>query len=77
MGHIDGGNYGTGDKEVACVDQWLTERRLDPFGGAKGTMYAGGTPLFDERTGERRERLEYVYNRQPDAQKACRTGGVR
>ncbi len=37
-------------------------------------MYAGGTPLFDERTGERRERLPYVYEKQPAAKQACAPG---
>ena len=36
-------------------------------------MYMGGTPLFDERTGESRERLDFVYDRHPDAKKACAT----
>jgi hypothetical protein len=58
--------------EEACVDKWLAERRLDPYGGPEGSLYAGGTPLFDEKTGERVDRLEYVYKRQPLARAACR-----
>jgi hypothetical protein len=54
-----------------CVDKWLTEKKMDRYGSPEGTMYAGGTPLFDERTGESRDRLDYVYERQPDARKAC------
>jgi hypothetical protein len=54
-----------------CVDKWLKEKKLDRYGNAEGTMYAGGTPLFDERTGESRDRLDYVYERQPEARKAC------
>jgi hypothetical protein len=57
--------------ETACVDKWLDEHGLDMYGHPKGAMYAGGTPLFNEVTGERRDRLEYVYERQPDARKAC------
>jgi hypothetical protein len=57
--------------QESCVDKWLTEKKLDRYGNAEGTMYAGGTPLFDERTGESRDRLDYVYERQPEAQKAC------
>jgi len=34
-------------------------------------MYAGGTPLFDEATGRRIDRLEYVYRKHPDAKTAC------
>lgn len=55
----------------ACVDRWLQEHKMDQYGNAEGTMYAGGTPLFNEATGETRDRLEYVFSRQPDAKKAC------
>jgi hypothetical protein len=58
--------------EEACVDRWLAARGFDPYGGPDGTMYAGGTPLFDERTGERRDRLEYVYKLHPAARDTCR-----
>ncbi|HEX8441326.1 hypothetical protein [Archangium sp.] len=57
----------------ACVDRWLKEHKLDSYGHAEGTMYAGGTPLFNEATGESRDRLSYVFERQPDARKACAT----
>ncbi|HVG57329.1 MAG TPA: hypothetical protein VNA24_02150 [Hyalangium sp.] len=57
--------------QESCVDKWLTEKKLDRYGNAEGTMYAGGTPLFDERTGESRDRLDFVYERQPEARKAC------
>jgi hypothetical protein len=57
--------------QESCVDRWLTEKKMDRYGNAEGTMYAGGTPLFDERTGESRDRLDYVYERQPEAKKAC------
>ena len=58
--------------EEACVDKWLAERKLDPYGSPEGTLYAGGTPLFNERTGEQVDRLDYVYKRQPLAREACR-----
>jgi hypothetical protein len=57
--------------QESCVDKWLTDKKMDRYGHPEGTMYAGGTPLFDERTGETRDRLDYVYERQPDAKKAC------
>jgi hypothetical protein len=64
-----------GDKAAveACVDRWLQEHKLDSYGNAEGTMYAGGTPLFNEATGESRDRLEFVFERQPEARKACVT----
>ncbi len=57
--------------QESCVDKWAKDKKLDRYGNAEGTMYAGGTPLFDERTGETRDRLEYFYERQPEAKKAC------
>jgi len=29
-------------------------------------MYAGGTPLFDERTGRVRDKYEYILERHPE-----------
>ena len=57
--------------EQACVDAWLGSRRLDPYGSPEGTMYTGGTPLFDERPGHTTDRLAYVYDKHPAAQSAC------
>ena len=54
-----------------CVDAWLAARDLDKYGSPKGTMYMGGTPLFDERTGERTDRLTFVYAKHPEAKAAC------
>ncbi|HEY7512097.1 MAG TPA: hypothetical protein VIG50_17685 [Vicinamibacteria bacterium] len=65
------------EAEEACVDRWLAERGLDAYGNPQGTMYAGGTPLFDERTGEQVDRLAYVYKRQPLARAACRPSAIR
>jgi hypothetical protein len=58
-------------REEKCLDRWLTERKLDPYGMPEGTMYAGGTPLFDEATGRQVDRLEYVYRKHPEAKTAC------
>ncbi len=60
--------------QEACVDRWLKANSLDRYGHPEGTMYAGGTPLFDERTGEQRDRLDYVFERKPEARKACADG---
>lgn len=57
--------------EDACVDQWLAEHALDDFGSPKGTMYAGGNPLFDEMSGETVSRLDHVYRKHPDARRVC------
>jgi hypothetical protein len=64
------------EAEEACVDRWLAARGLDPYGSPAGTVYAGGTPLFNERTGERVDRLAYVYKRHPLAREACRPTAI-
>ena len=61
-------------EEEACVDRWLAERKLDRYGSPAGTMYTGGTPLFDERTGRSIDRLDYVYGKHPEARAACAPG---
>ena len=57
--------------EEKCVDDWLAAKKLDAYGNPEGTMYAGGSPLFDEATGTTRNRLSFVYHVQPDAKAAC------
>jgi hypothetical protein len=58
-------------REEKCVDGWLAERKLDPYGSPAGTMYAGGTPLFNEATGRQIDRLDYIYRKHPEAKAAC------
>lgn len=68
------GKAGAGGSAAAvekCVDGWLAERKLNRFGDPEDTMYAGGTPLFDERTGQRRDRLEYVMKKHPVLRDTC------
>ena len=55
----------------ACLDQELAKRGLDQYGGEQGTMYPGGTPLFQESTGKRLDRAQYVFARHPDIAAAC------
>jgi hypothetical protein len=61
----------------SCVDRWLQAKKMDRYGHPEGTMYAGGTPLFNEATGETKDRLEYVFGRQPEARKACAGKGAQ
>ena len=56
---------------AACVDSQLAAKGLNSFGDPVDTAYAGGTPLFDEKTGQRRDRIEYVLSRRPDIARAC------
>jgi hypothetical protein len=57
--------------KVSCLDRELAARGLNAFGDPQGTMYAGGTPLFDERTGKAISREQYVFSHHPDLASAC------
>jgi len=61
----------------SCLDKWLNGKKMDRYGHPEGTMYMGGSPLFNEATGESKDRLEYVFARQPEARKACGSAGTK
>jgi len=48
------------------IDNWLKENNLNKYGDPEGTYYIGGTPLFNEKTGESMERFEYIFKKIPD-----------
>ncbi|WP_228559389.1 MULTISPECIES: hypothetical protein [Myxococcus] len=57
--------------QEACVDTWLQKQGLDAYGNPEGSMYAGGTPLFNERTGEQIDRLDFIFKNKPEVRQAC------
>ncbi len=59
------------DSTAACFDAFLAKAGLNEFGDAPGTLYAGGTPLFDEASGERTERGAYLRRKLPALAAAC------
>jgi hypothetical protein len=67
----DRGGSGPAITETQCVDKWLEDNKLDQYGNKAGTMYMGGTPLFDEATGKATDRLEYIYKNHPEAKTSC------
>lgn len=54
------------DETKRRIDQWIRENGLNEFGDQPGTVYAGGTPLFNEMTGRRTDRYEYILKRHPE-----------
>ena len=48
------------------IDAWIASRGLNEYGDPPGTMYIGGTPLFDERTGRYTDRYLYILERHPE-----------
>ncbi len=55
----------TGSMEQA-IDDWLLKNDLNKYGDPIGTMYAGGTPLFDEATGQVKNKYEYILENHPE-----------
>ena len=47
------------------IDKWLEENDLNEYGDPLGTLYTGGTPLFDEITGEMKDKYEYILENNP------------
>ena len=54
------------DETKKRVDRFLRERGLNDYGDSKDTVYAGGTPLFDEMTGRRLDRYQYILKKHPE-----------
>jgi hypothetical protein len=52
------------------IDSWIRAHHRNPYGDPSGTMYAGGTPLFDERTGKSMDRYEYILKKHPELRPA-------
>jgi len=52
--------------QMKQIDEWLEEENLNEFGDAVGTIYTGGTPLFDEVTGSKTERYDYIIDKHPE-----------
>jgi Sec-independent protein translocase protein TatA len=52
------------DKEK--INKWLEDNNYNRYGDPIDTMYSGGTPLFNEITGESVDRFEYIIKKRPE-----------
>ncbi len=57
------------DKTKKRIDRWIKDNRRNPYGDPPDTMYLGGTPLFDERTGRTKDKYDYVLEKHPELRK--------
>ena len=57
------------DETKKRIDRWIKENNRNPYGDSPDTMYAGGTPLFDERSGKSRDKYEYILEKHPELRK--------
>lgn len=54
------------EKEKGKIDRWILKNNLNPYGDPYTSVYTGGTPLFNETTGEKMDRYEYIIGQHPD-----------
>lgn len=54
------------EAEKKKIDDWISKNNLNKYGDAQGTMYPGGTPLFNEMTGKRTDVYDYIMKKHPD-----------
>jgi hypothetical protein len=48
------------------IDQWVEREGRNQYGDPKDTVYAGGNPLFDERSARMKDRYEYILSKHPE-----------
>ena len=48
------------------IDAWIKKEGRNQYGDPRDTVYAGGTPLFDERSAKLKDRYEYILSRHPE-----------
>lgn len=53
-------------EEKERIDQWLEDNNLNRYGDSARAIYPGGTPLYNEKTGESINRFDYILDRYPD-----------
>ena len=52
-------------EEKELIEMWIIENDLNQYADPKDTVYMGGTPLFDEKTGETIDKYEYILQQHP------------
>jgi hypothetical protein len=57
-----------------CLDRLLRESHLNAFGDPPDTVYPGGSPLLDERTGQVTSRRDYIRSHHPEIVRRCPAG---
>jgi hypothetical protein len=59
-------NMPVDDNTKQRIDKWIKDSKRNPYGDDRNTMYAGGTPLFDEKTGRTRDKYDYILEKHPE-----------
>lgn len=53
-------------EELKKIENWIMQNGLNQYGDPTGTVYAGGTPLVDEKTGRNLDRIDYILSKHSD-----------
>jgi len=53
-------------KEKLQIQNWISKNNLNQYGDPQNTIYAGGSPLFDESTGQTIDLYSYILGKHPD-----------
>jgi len=56
---------GISSEEKELIETWIIKNDLNQYADPKDTVYMGGTPLFDEMTGESIDKYEYILQQHP------------
>ncbi len=54
------------EEQKKKIDEKIRRSGLNEYGDPPGTMYTGGTPLFNEMTGRTIDRYDYILRKHPD-----------
>eukprot|EP00551_Chaetoceros_affinis_P005399 CAMPEP_0203666524 /NCGR_PEP_ID=MMETSP0090-20130426/3540_1 /ASSEMBLY_ACC=CAM_ASM_001088 /TAXON_ID=426623 /ORGANISM="Chaetoceros affinis, Strain CCMP159" /LENGTH=109 /DNA_ID=CAMNT_0050530423 /DNA_START=1 /DNA_END=327 /DNA_ORIENTATION=- len=54
------------DCNLVRADKWLDSMRYNEYGDKPGTLYEGGTPLYDPLTGKYTYRYDYLVEKFPE-----------
>ena len=54
------------EEEKPKIEAWIAFKDLNQYGDPKDKVYAGGSPLFDESSGEMLDHYEYIRSNHRD-----------
>ena len=54
------------EAEKKKIDVWIRENNLNQYGDPADVVYPGGTPLFNEATGETIDKYDYILKNHPE-----------
>jgi hypothetical protein len=62
----EGINLDLPEAERSQIESWLEKNNYNQYGDKTDTVYAGGTPLFDEATGKYTKLYDYLIQKYPN-----------